>query len=70
LDNAGKHMPRKRALVETASGKLVSAIQKEWGKDLGTAQAEISEYVMDSAHALLQAAHGDRLEEELGDRSV
>ncbi|QNH19185.1 hypothetical protein HEP73_00071 [Xanthomonas sp. GW] len=63
-------MPRKRALAEAEAGKLISSIQKEWGKDTGTAQAKISEHVMESAHTLLQAAHGDRLEEALGGRSV
>lgn len=63
-------MPRKRALAEAEAGKIVSSIRKEWGKDTGTEQAEISEHVMESAHALLQAAHGDRLDGELGNRSV
>jgi hypothetical protein len=63
-------MPRKRVFGEVEAGKLISSIQKEWGRDTGTVQAEISEHVLESAHALLQAVHGDRLEEEVGGRSI
>ena len=63
-------MPRKRAPAEAEAGKLISAIQAVWGEELGEAHAEISEHVMGLAHELLQAAHDNRLEQELGGRSV
>lgn len=41
--------------LKQAAGKLISAIQKEWGKETGEPNVDFSERVMDSAHELLQA---------------
>ena len=38
-----------------ATGKLISVIQKEWGKELGEPRAELSENVLSAAHHLLLA---------------
>ncbi|MDI9240525.1 hypothetical protein QLQ15_16595 [Lysobacter sp. LF1] len=48
-------MPRLRTPYEKAAGKLISAIQKEWGAESGLSTADFSEGVMDAAHHLLQA---------------
>ena len=48
-------MPKKKTELERAAGKLISAIQKEWGKETGESNVDFSERVMDSAHDLLQA---------------
>ena len=49
-------MPRPRTPLEAAAGKLIAALQKEWGNELGQPWAARSEAVMHSAHAPLQAA--------------
>jgi len=49
-------MRRRRTPIESAAGKLVSAIQKEWGDELGQPASAVSEEVMHASHALLQAA--------------
>lgn len=59
-------MPRKRSELQRALGKLISAIQKEWGAQLGEPQAEFSEDVMDSTHHLLQAGTVEGVKEVLG----
>ncbi len=64
------NMPKMKSEVERAAGKLVSAIQKEWGHDLGEAHAEFSENVVNSAHDLLQASSADGIRELLGARNV
>lgn len=48
-------MPRERTQYQAAVGKLISAIQKEWGEEVGTTSAAFSEAVMDAAHTLLIA---------------
>ena len=49
-------MPKQKTALQKALGKLISAIQKEWGEQLGeTSAADLSEDVMDLAHTLLQA---------------
>ncbi len=48
-------MSKVKSISEQAAGKLISAIQKEWGLELGNPVAEESEYVMGLAHNLLQA---------------
>ena len=63
-------MPKNRSEVERAAGKLVSAIQKEWGNDLGETHAEFSEDVVNSAHNLLQAGSADGIRKLLGARNV
>jgi hypothetical protein len=49
-------MPRHRTPLEAAAGKLISAIQREWSAEAGKPSAALSEEVMHSSHALLQAA--------------
>lgn len=53
-----RRMSRRRTPLEAAAGQLISAIQHEWGAETGEPSAVISEEVMHSAHALLQAAKG------------
>ena len=48
-------MPRERTPYHAALGKLISAIQKEWGEEAGTTVAAFSEDVMGAAHTLLIA---------------
>jgi len=63
-------MPRNRSEFEVAAGKLISAIQKEWNKDLGEPRAEISENVMGEAHYILQARTIENAKKLLGSRTV
>jgi hypothetical protein len=63
-------MPKKKTDLQKASGKLISAIQKEWGEELGGSSAEFSEDVMSAAHALLQAASAEEMAVVLGPKSV
>lgn len=49
-------MTRSRTPIESAAGKLIAAIQKEWGIEVGEPASAESENVMHSAHELLQAA--------------
>jgi hypothetical protein len=48
-------MPRERTPYQAAVGKLISAIQKQWGEEAGTTVASFSEDVMNAAHRLLIA---------------
>jgi len=59
-------MSRYKAEYEKAVGKLISAIQKEWGEELGRSSAKLSEHVMGLAHDLLQARTPDKARELLG----
>ena len=63
-------MPRKKSDLQKAAGKLISAIQKEWGEDLGELHADFSEKVMDSAHDLLQAGSIVEVKKILGSLTV
>lgn len=49
-------MARSRTPLEAAAGRLIAAIQKEWGIAAGEPWAAESESVMHAAHELLQAA--------------
>ncbi|RSZ37250.1 MULTISPECIES: hypothetical protein [unclassified Variovorax] len=49
-------MTRSRTPLEAAAGKLIAAIQKEWGIEAGEPGSAESEKVMHAAHGLLQAA--------------
>jgi hypothetical protein len=49
-------MTRSRTPLEAAAGKLIGAIQKEWGIDAGEPESAESEDVMHAAHDLMQAA--------------
>ncbi|WP_457673683.1 hypothetical protein [Thiolapillus sp.] len=63
-------MARKRTALQKAAGKLIFAIQKEWGEDLGGPHAEFSEDVMDRAHDLLQAGTSEEVRKILDPRTV
>lgn len=63
-------MPKKKTEVQRAAGKLISAIQKEWGDVLGEENAEFSENVMDAAHDLLQAGTREEVKELLGGMTI
>jgi hypothetical protein len=63
-------MSRKRTKLEAAAGKLISAIQKVWTKELGEPEAELSEEVMNRAHDLLKAAKEEQVEALLSGNSV
>lgn len=63
-------MPKIKSPFQKAAGKLVSAIQKEWGEDLGGPRADFSEDVMGAAHKLLQAGTSENARTLLGARSV
>src|SRR5690606_6894924 len=63
-------MPREKSESERAAGRLISAIQKEWGQELGESQAEQSELVMGRAHQLLQARSAVSMLKLLGSKSI
>lgn len=63
-------MPRKRNPVGIATGKLILAIQKEWGEGMGEPDAALARKVMDRAHTLLQASHSSCVSNLLDGRSV
>lgn len=63
-------MPKAKTDIQKAAGKLISAIQKEWGEALGEDHAEFSEDVMNAAHDLLQAGTKERMRDLLGSLSV
>ena len=63
-------MPKKRTPLERAAGKLISAIQREWGAEAGESASYVSEQVMSSAHKLLAAATSGSLEQILAGRPV
>ena len=63
-------MPKSRTELEIAAGKLISAIQKEWGNELGESVAEVTEQVMGLAHSLLQARTYIAMRSLLGSRSI
>ncbi len=63
-------MPKKKTELQKAAGKLISAIQKEWGDMLGEENAEFSENVMDAAHDLLQAGTSEKIKELLGAMTI
>ncbi|GGK66778.1 hypothetical protein [Amphritea balenae] len=63
-------MPRIKSASEKAAGKLISAIQKEWGEELGFPIAEESEDVMGLAHSLLQARTSSKMKEVLDGATI
>ncbi|WP_221801838.1 hypothetical protein [Oceanobacter mangrovi] len=63
-------MASKKSALEQAAGKLISAIQREWGKELGESVAEVSECVMDKGHDLLRASKEREVRCILGGLSV
>ena len=61
----------RRTPLEAAAGKLISAIQKEWGEEAGRPESAVSEEVMHASHALLQAATREgSIASALGARTV
>lgn len=57
--------------LAAAAGKLISAIQKEWGEEAGRPESAVSEEVMHTSHGLLQAAIRDgSIASALGTRTV
>lgn len=63
-------MKPSRTPLETAAGKLISAIQREWHAEAGEPSALESEQVMHSCHGLLQAAKNGSLSAVLGSMTV
>lgn len=63
-------MPRARTTLEVAAGRLISAIQREWGTEAGESSAEASEKVMHASHSLLQAAKAGSIAIVVGSGSV
>jgi hypothetical protein len=56
--------------LEKSAGKLISAIQKEWGKEAGELCADESEDVMYKAHDILQACKKNELSKLLNGKSI
>ncbi len=65
-----RNMPKKKTPIEKAAGKLISAIQKEWGKELGESTTEVNEDVIGKGHNLLKAAKNDEVTSVLRGLSV
>ena len=63
-------MSRNRTPVEAAAGKLISAVQREWSAEAGDPASAASESVMNSSHALLQAAKAGSIAPVLGSGTV
>jgi hypothetical protein len=61
-------MAKTRSEIETAAGKLTSAIQKVWSNEAGEPEAKDSEEVLHQSHDLIQAAKCDRIDEVLNGR--
>lgn len=53
---AGRAEKARRSPIAAAAGKLISAIQKEWGEEAGRPESAVSEEVLHTSHGLLQAA--------------
>ncbi|GEM_PF-7083698 len=63
-------MPKTRTGAEVAAGMLVSAVQKEWGSELGTSAAGTTEHVLSLAHELLRATKAGNLNSALSSATV
>jgi len=63
-------MTKEKTKLETAAGKLISAIQKEWGNEAGEPEAEESEKVMYKGHDLLKGAKSNNVVGILNGMSV
>ena len=59
-----------RSSLEVAAGKLISAVQREWGQELGEPASAQSEEVMSACHGLLLAAKGGSLAPVLGSKTI
>ncbi|MFZ2754482.1 MAG: hypothetical protein WAZ48_13690 [Lysobacteraceae bacterium] len=67
---SGLKMAKNKTELQRAAGKLISAIQKEWGGDLGETHADFSEDVMNAAHDLLQSGTVEDMKKTLGSLNV
>ncbi len=63
-------MPRIGTSLRAALGRLISAIQKVWGTELGEPCAEFSQDVMSRAHLLLRARNREQIIKTLGGLSL
>jgi hypothetical protein len=63
-------MKPSRSSLEAAAGKLISAVQREWGLELGDPAAAQSEEVMHACHDLLLAAKRGSLAPVLGSKTI
>lgn len=63
-------MPRARTPLQVAIGRLISAIQKVCGTELGEPYAEFSHDVMSRAHLLLQAGDKEQVVKTLNGLSL
>ena len=63
-------MPKVRSQVEEKAGKLILAIQKEWGRESEEECIEESEQKMGLAHDLLQARTKEGVKGVLSGQSV
>jgi hypothetical protein len=63
-------MSANKTPLERAAGKLISAIQKEWGEEVGESTADVSESVMNRGHDLLKAAKDKEVSSVLIGQSV
>lgn len=63
-------MAAKKSEFQKAAGMLISAIQKEWGKEFGERSSDFSEDVMNAAHDILRCGNSDGLRAMLGGKNV
>ena len=63
-------MTKQRTKLEMAAGKLISAIQKEWGNELGESVSDINEDVLGKGHEILQAAKNNCVKKLLNGMST
>jgi hypothetical protein len=63
-------MAKRRTKVETAVGNLISAIKKEWGKEVDEPIAHESEEIIYKAHELLQASKNGNITRILNGASI
>ena len=63
-------MAKAKTPLTAALGRLISAIQKVWGAELGEPYAEFSQDVMSRAHLLLQAGNKEQIVRTLSGLSL
>ncbi len=63
-------MPRKRSPLSLAAGKLILALQKEWGGGTAEPDAVLATKVLHRARTLLQATQSASVSSLLDGRSV
>ena len=62
--------PKIKTKMEEAAGKLVSAIQKEWNKEIGESSSDNSLDVMDLAHDFLRAKSAENMRNILESKTI